>query len=140
MSSGVESAALIEPWLYSRLTGDTALTAIVADRVFGPLTPDEILSPYVTFSLSSLRDIMGIGIARISVDALYLVKVVAQTTSLNDVAPAAARVEALLHGAIYDGVDGSLTCVRNNVVDYTEVSDGSPYRHLGAVFRIRANT
>jgi len=140
VSSGVETAEIIEPWLYATLAGDPSLAALVGDRIFGALTPDELSDPYVTFALTSARDIAGIGTARILVDALYTVKAVAQTTSLDDVRPIAARIDALLQGATADTPGHVLSVTRRNTISYPEVSRGVPFLHLGAVFRVEAHS
>lgn len=149
MSSGFESAELIEPWLYSTLTNDEELAeAIPAGNVYGALTPDEIFGVYVTFALLSLIDVRGVGTNRIMVEAIYMVKAVAQTTSQDDLLPAARRIDALLHGAHFDAEGGGhIDCVRETVISRAQViSDagqvrggGQSFWHLGATFRIWAS-
>lgn len=141
MSSGLETAEIIEPWLYATLSGDAALAEMVGGRVVGALTPDELASPYVTFALSSPRDVMGVGTARLMVEALYIVKAVAQTTSQDDVAPIAGRIEALLHGRSASVATGHVLAVsRRNVISYPEVSRGIPFLHAGGLYRIQAHS
>jgi hypothetical protein len=146
--SGIETADLIEPWLYSTLSRDPVLTGLLPPgNVYGALTPDEIFGVYVTFSLMSLRDVRGVGKARFSVDTIYLVKAVEQTTTQDNLVPVFRRIDALLDGAHYDGPEGSLDCIRETVISHPQViSDagqvrggGQSFWHLGGNFRIRAS-
>lgn len=141
MSRGVETAELIEPWIYSTLAGDSALADLVGDHIYGPIVPDEIDVPYVTFQLISLLDVnTAAGGYRIMVDALYQVKVVAETTSQDDIAPIAARVDTLLNVRNADTGTGFVTCIREGIISTAEVVDGQPFLHLGGRYGVQAAT
>ena len=141
MSTGVETAEIIEPWLYLTLVADEVLAGLVGDRIFGALTPDELSDPYVTFALSSARDIAGVGTARIMVDALYTVKAVAQSTSQDDVRPIATRIDALLQRGTASLPSGHvLSVTRRNTISYPEVSRGTPFLHLGGLYHFQAHS
>lgn len=146
MSSGVETIEVVEPWLYARLSGDAALAALVGDNIVGTLSDGAVVPPYVVFSHVSSRDITGTGGVRTEVDCLYTVKAVARGSSWSVVRPIATRLGVLLGGADPTVVTtsttpaGDLTCVREGIVQYPEVADGAQYRHLGATWRIRANS
>ena len=135
----METAELIEPWLWSTLTGDATFTA-ACPHVYGALTPDDPGPLYCTIAATSPRDIRGVGRARIQVEVIYLVKIIGQTTSQDDLLPAASRMSALLDGADRDVPGGHITCVREQIVSYPEVSGGQPFLHLGGQFRIWAST
>lgn len=139
MSTGIETVDIIEPWLYSTLSGDATLTGMVVN-VVGAITPDIQEGRYVSFALSSSRDIGGVGTARIMVDALYIVTVLGQTTSQDELAPVARRIDELLHGKSVTTPNGSLTCVRRDVISYPEVIQGLAYLHLGGLYSIVANS
>lgn len=147
--SGVETTDLIEPWLYSTLSGDSQIVAQVGTNIFGALTPDEVSGVYITFAMLSLRDVRGVGQSRFSVDAIYMVKAVAQTTTQNDLIPTARRIDALLDGKDVDLTGGGhITCTRETIISHPQViSDagqtrggGQSFWHLGATWRIRANS
>lgn len=137
----IETVDLIEPWLYATLSGDATLSALVAGRFSGAVSLDAIPTPYVTFSLMSPRDIIGIGGVRIDTDNLYVVKGVSQGGTWDDVSPIANRIDYLIHrpNSIMTMSNGSLTCLRENVHQAIEVDEGLQYRHLGGVYRIRAS-
>lgn len=138
----VETIDLVEPWLYSALSSDPQLVEMVGvDSISGTLSPEVLDPPYVTFLMQSTRDVSEVAGIRISTDNLYIVKAVAQTGSWDDVRPIANRISGLLHRPheVVSLPTGSLTCTRERIVQYPEVDEGLQYRHLGAIFRIRAS-
>lgn len=147
MSSGVETSDLIEPWIYSTLSADPEMQSLVGTQIYGALTPDELTGVYVNFQLLSVRDVMGIGTSRISVDAIYQVQAVDQVTTQVPLIPIARRINQLLDGANVSFNGGYLTCVRETILSRPQViSDagqtrggGQAFWHLGSTFRIRAN-
>lgn len=138
-SIGIETVDIIEPWLYSTLSGDATLNSLVTN-VVGAITPDIQEGFYVTFALSSPRDIRGIGTGRVMVDTIYIVKVIGATTSQDELAPAARRVTELIDGKNVTTASGSLTCARRSIISYPEVIQGVPYLHLGGLFNIVAHS
>lgn len=144
MSQGVETLEVVEPWLYGVLSGDAELVGMVgADNIVGTLSVGEVPGRYVVFSHSSNRDILGTGAVRTEVDCIYAVKAVALGASWDPVLPIAKRLDALLSTANRGTVTtaaGALTCTRESTVQYPEVVEGAQYRHLGALWRIRANS
>lgn len=138
MSTGVETADLIEPFLYDRLTGAADLMALVDGRVFNTFVPDDVNDVYVLFALMSALDVHAVSSGRIMVNAVYLVKVVAQTTSKDDVAPPFKIIDRLLSWVDTDRPNGHITCVRESTIDYAEVVEGQVFFHLGGQFRLRA--
>lgn len=143
MSGRAESADLIEPWIYSRLTGDPDFAALGV-QVHGALTPDDPGPLYAIISaLSPPRDVRGIGTVTLGVDSVYLIKAVGQTTSQDDLLPVARRIFDLFGGVDEDAPGGHITCVREAIVSYAEVTGaviggGQAFLHLGGQFRIRA--
>lgn len=137
----IETTGIVEPWLFATLTEDATLVALVGGRISGTLSATPLKPPYVTFLLQSSRDVKGVGGAQISTDNLYMVKGVAQTSSWNDLNPIAERINYLINrpGSTMTGAQGSLTCVREFILQEPEVEDGVQYRHLGGVYRIRAS-
>lgn len=137
---GIESASLIDPWIFSTLNGDGEIIGLVgAGNVYGALVLDPPAGPYVTYSMLSSRDIRGVSIHRIQVDAIYLVKVVSQSESKDDALPIAERCDELLNVGGVSLPAGHLICTRETTVDAFEVLEGQPFHHLGGTYRIRAN-
>jgi len=128
--------------LWATLSGDTALGSLVGqENISGTLAPELMNPPYVAWLCQSTADVTGNAGQIISVDTLYEVKTVAQTSSWDDVRAIARRLHVLLHrpGAVITVNNGSLSCNRDRIIQYPEVDGGVQYRHLGGIYRIRAS-
>ncbi len=138
-----ETVDLVEPWLYATLSGDATLLGLIGGltHLSGTLSIEELPLPYVTMAFVSARDIQGNAGSIIAVESIYQVKAVDATASWDDVIPIASRITTLLHrpGQVVTLTGGSLTIVRERILQYPEVTDGVQYRHLGAQWRIRAS-
>jgi hypothetical protein len=137
-----ETVDLIEPWIYASLLADSDLMDLVGvGSISGTLSVGDLEPPYVTFLNQDSRDIVGNAGLIISTSNLYAIKAVARTGSWDDVRPIAARIKALFHlpGREVMVPGGSLTSNREILINYAEITEGVQYRHLGAVFRIRAS-
>jgi hypothetical protein len=141
MSTEIETVDLIEAWLYDVLSHDDTLVGLVEGRVSNSLSSAPLKAPYVTFLMQSSRDVTGHSGDRISTDNLYIVKGVSQDGSYDEAREIAARISMLLHrpASRVSLTGGSLSCTREQIVEYPEVQDAIQYRHLGAIFRIRAS-
>lgn len=143
----METAVLIEPWLYSTLSGDSLINTNTGGQIYGETFPDEVSGLYITFALLSSRDIRGVGVHRIQTDNIYAVKAIRETTSKDDLLPTVNRFMSLLDGksVTVPGV-GSLTCARETIISYSQVisdsgqirAGGQVFLHLGGTFRIVA--
>lgn len=143
MSRGVETVDIIDPWLWATLSTDATLLAMLpgtdkTKSIISTLAVGGVSAPYVAFFCSSPRDINAVGGVRVDVEAMYTVKAVGEGASWSTVKALAGRVDALLHGQDVDTPTGHISCRRDMVVQYAEVDAGTQFRHLGAVFRIRA--
>lgn len=146
MSVGVETP-LVDAWIVSRLSTDATLLTMgivtgsgsVASRVFNSLAPAETAMPLIVYQTQRASDVIGVGTARIMVDTLYVVKVIAQGSDFSVHKPIADRVDVLLHGAAAVVAGGEiLSCVRTEPFSMVENDEGRQYRHLGGIFRIQA--
>lgn len=139
----METTDLIEPWIYQSISGDQELVDSIygLDHISMTLSLDEPPVPYVHVSLSDSRDIMGVGGRRIAVDALYLIKVVDATASWDDLKVASGRINALFNrpGEVFTLPNGSLTSIRDRIIQYPEKVEGIQFRHIGGIWRIRAS-
>lgn len=140
--SGIETVEVADTWIYATLSGDAALAALVGDRISGTLAESLPQTPYVTFLLTSSRDVTTFDGTVIAADCIYEVKAVGQGASWYDVTPIAKRVHELIHLGrdTATTASGSLTSVRERVIQYAEVDEGVQYRHLGGLYRIRASS
>ncbi len=124
--------------LYSKLTGATALTALLASAtsVFDGVAPRGASAPYVIFNIQDDRDENMI--SERMLDCYLLVKGVS-TSSAKEAGLLAAQIDALLH-------DGTLAVTgwrtfwlrRSQGVDYIETQpDGTYVWHAGGIYRLR---
>lgn len=139
MTSGIETVQVVDRWLYETLSGDSELAGMVGGRIVGTLSQGAVATPYVVYFLSSSRDVYTVPTIRVDTDSRYTVKAVGTGATWSQVARIAAHLDALLHGAQATTSYGTVACVRDTVIQYAEVDGGTQYRHLGAVFRVRAN-
>ncbi len=138
MSSGIETIEIISDWLFSTLSGDATLSAMVGGRVTEEPYPMEWQMPFVVFDLSGTRDVLGVGDVRIDTTSTYVVKAINKGTSWGSVLPIAKRIDALLHGKTATTARGNITCVRESVIAVPETVQAIQFRHLGGLYRIRA--
>lgn len=136
----IETTGIVEPWLWATLTEDAVLSDLAAE-ISGTLSPTQLATPYVTFLMQSTRDVQGVAGVRISTDNLYVVKAVDRSSSWDLAEQVASRIDYLIHrpNAVMESGSGSLTCVREQIVQYPEADGGQQYRHLGGIYRIRAS-
>lgn len=143
-SSGIETVDVIDPWLYATLSSDPELQELLGgdDRI-GPGLTDFARGAgdlWLTWNSQAPRDVRAVGKVRVWIDALYTVKAVGRTASFGTVAPVARRIDLLLDGASATTETGELSCIRESIVQYPELSNSTQFRHLGAVYRFRANS
>lgn len=137
----IETIDIADAWLYATLSADTQLMDLVDGRITGTLGAVTLAAPYVHFMLSSTLDVNGVGGARISTDNLYIAKGVSQGSTWDDVSPIARRIDYLIHrpNSVMMQGSGSLSCIRERILQVPEVDGGLQYRHLGGYYRIRAS-
>lgn len=132
----------IERWLYTVLSSDGALTAVVSTRIYADRIPQDVASPYpcVVFGHLSARDLMGVGAFRIWANSLYVIRAIDETESFaGNVKTAADRIDAVLHAASGSNVDGEIfACTRESPFRMSEETDGRVFQHLGGQYRILA--
>lgn len=138
MTVGLETVAA-EQWLYSVLANDATLTsALGASRIYSTVVPPDGVFPCVLFALQDPRDFLKSGPYRVWTTALYVVRVIGQTTSYSPLTTAAARLDALLRAASGTVALGTVWgCVRERPYSTFELdSGGKQYRHLGGIYRV----
>jgi hypothetical protein len=140
MSTGIEVVQIVDRWLWETFTGDATLMTATGGRITTDEYPEEWPNPLLTYQMSSSRDILGVGGERISTNNLYEIKAVDQGSTYQRITPIAARVDTLLHKARVSTAYGNLTCQREFAIRYPESRQGVRYRHLGAMYRILADS
>ena len=136
---------LIDAWVQARL----ASFAIELDEEDAGLStrvyPDFALPgaqyPFIIFQCQSPpRDVRGVGVTRVMVDTLYVVKAVAQVDSYAPLQGIAHIIDKALTSPEGSVVDDGLvfTSVREEGFNLVEVEQGTQFRHLGGQFKIQA--
>lgn len=133
----------IDRWLFTTLTGDAALTAVIGTKVYADIvwqaTPP-IEPPYAIYSMLSGVDLRVVGPYRVWSDCLYIVKMVAESNTFAGVLKTGAdRIEAVINVKSGSNVDGIVdNCYRVQPLRLAEPPvNGRIYRQLGGIYRIR---
>ncbi len=131
-----------EQWLYSVLSGDAALAALVGTRIYGYVAPTGSASPFVIYSHQGSHDVRGVGAVRILNSMVYQVKGVGQGSSMSAVKAIADRIDALLHATSGTTDDGRiLSCVREQTISYVEIDpSGMRWDHCGGLYRLQVQS
>jgi hypothetical protein len=133
-----DPTAICDAWLYTELTGDATLMALITG-VYADIAPEGTALPYVVFSLQTARDRMTIEGNTILTGGTYIVKAITDEPSYATVATIMARVHTLLHQANGTGAGGTvIECVRESVFHYVErvAETNKLYRHLGGLYTL----
>lgn len=126
-----------DQWLYSQLSADTTLSALVGVRIYSYVAPAGTPTPFVIYAYQGGQDVAEVGNHRIFNSGLYQVKAVNQGLSMAEIAPVAHRIDEILHRSSGGVVGGSiLACVREQSISYVEHGNGVRYNHLGGIYRI----
>lgn len=120
-------------WLYSVLTSDTALQALVSDRVFEDQAQLDTVFPFVVFQFINGINVSSASVDKIMDDEVWMVKAVAKGNDYTVLEPIDTRIGELLHKASGTGVIG---CSQENQFRFSELDNGEIYKHLGHYYRI----
>lgn len=132
MATTIETARAYA-WLYSTLTGDATLQALVGTRVYRDVAPAAASYPLVVFSLQAGTDLMVVGATRVWSNLVCVVRAVGLAQTYATLQQIASRIDELLHAAVGTDV---LMCVREVPIDYTETDYGESYAHVGGQYRL----
>lgn len=141
---GAESV-LCDDWIVQQLatvaTDLNALYAGLASRIYVDVAPDDVAWPVIVFQCQTPpRDIRGVGVSRVMVDTLYVVKAIAQSDTYAPLRDVARVIDAAMTqaapSAINDGL--VLSSIRQNEFRLATQEKGSQYRHLGGEFQMYA--
>lgn len=130
---------VIDRFLHNTLTTDAGVTALVDDRVFGYVVPEGEPFPAIVFQYMGGIDVRVSGAKTLAVNAVYLVKAVAQGSSFSG----ADAIAKALHNALQaaSGVDAGgyvYSVVRESPFSLVTVEDKVRYNHRGGLYRILA--
>lgn len=145
MSAGLETYQTAI-WLRSTLAAGTALCALVggtaSPRIYPDFIPQGVEGDSVIYSVLGATDETVCPGTAAAVRTEFLVKAVVQDSSYSRCADIMAQAHPLIaaqRGTVYAGTVPQmyvLQCVREEGVQYFEVTDGKRYAHLGGRYRI----
>lgn len=133
---------IADQFIYGRLAGDSTLANLVggtaSPRIYADIAPDGAATPFIVFQNQSAVDSQGIGAIRIMVDALYVVRGVAPSSTYGGVLTQIDdRIDTLLHDvAGTAGTGRVIASYREAPFRLTEQRDGKVWRHLGGIYRL----
>lgn len=131
-----DETIVADTWIYSTLTGDSALMGEVTG-VHSTSRPRDSDLPAVIFDWIAGSDITYINGIRVWHSGVWVVKAVAATTSWADLQAAAERIDVLLHRQSGTAAGGTVFTATREAPHRQAYSDeGVSYRELGGRFRI----
>lgn len=137
----------ISQFILDALLSSPRVTALVGQRIFEDVAPEDESYPFILFSQSSPGQTLGqIGTCeRVAVQPLYLVKAVSRSASFDEADRIKAALDAALtgaHGTVQ--FEGEVVKVKavHQVAPHrrTEPEDGTLYRHAGGFYRLMAHS
>lgn len=133
-------------WIYTRLAGTSAVTAIVgsgsAARIYADVAPPGAAWPFVIFQHQGSVDVTGQNPGtRVLVSSLWTIKAVGRGESYAALATLADAIDTAMQGAAGTADDATIySCVREQPIQFAELDDsttpGEQWRHLGALWRV----
>jgi len=137
----ISDSSELDAAVINLLSGDSTLAGLLADGVYFDVAPPNAKQFAVVSIIDELDDDDFQG--RAFEDVLYLIKVVElSTVPVKNIKPAAARIDQLLHRAMFTATGyGSITGRREQRVRLTEVDDVDKsirWLHRGGQYRLMA--
>lgn len=128
----------IRQGLYSLLTGDTAVAALVSDRVYHQRAPRDSAFPYIIFGRNndSTDWCLDGGDAGRTDREVWMVKAVDRGESSSTVEEIAEALDDALNDAPLTAIPGLLLLRRQGGIDYPEDDGADVYWHRGAMYRL----
>jgi hypothetical protein len=142
------STNAIKRAVYGKLSGDTALTNIMAaagsvpapgftKAIYYQVAPESATFPYVLFNKQSGVPTEAFNDPSAYDTDLWLVKGVDRSTSADTAEAIGDRIQTLLNDGTLSISGGALLYLRRQSdVDYGEVSEGVQYHHSGSLYRL----
>jgi hypothetical protein len=136
--AGIETAQVLA-WLYTTLSGDSALTSAAPGGIWRNLANPGASTPYVIMNLQSSADVITANAYRLFDRGTFHIKAVGPATAFSSIVTAANRIDALLgraSGPITSGSNTILACYRTQTIEMGEIINGEAWDHLGGLFEI----
>lgn len=139
-AGGYVETLIADKWLYSELSGDASLTAMLGvypQQIWHHLASEQAVWPFIVFNLQGERDVIGIGGARIMTEMIYSVRVIGEIAALSTLRPIARQIDLLLHNSTGVTEDGTvMACVRQSPLETAELRAGKQWLGVGGLYKI----
>jgi hypothetical protein len=130
--------------LYGKLAGDSTLNGLLASpptgwskSIFYQVAPETARFPFIVFSKQSGVPTESFGDPSAIENDVWLVKAIDSDSTADDAEAIQARIATLLNDATLSISGAALLYLRRQSdVDYSEVSDGTTYRHAGSLYKL----
>jgi hypothetical protein len=128
-------------YLYSTLSVDNTLTALVPGGVWRGLADPGTTTPFIIIAHQAGTDSIAFGGVRALTSMLYQAKVVGPANNSANLATAAARLDTLITTAVPIGISGGLikSCYREQPLLVDETVTGDKWANIGGLYRIRVS-
>lgn len=129
-------------WIYEKLIAASGVTALIGQRAYESLAPQDTALPCVVFSLSHGVAVQATGgCGRLLVEEDWLVKGIAESGGYVSADAISVQVDGALNAQSGSVVIGSVTYTiqgvfKDDPVRYMEVHAGKRIFHSGGVYRI----
>lgn len=133
--SAATAPALAESYIYTTLSGDATLMALVTG-IYSTVAPEGSTYPFIVFASLAGTDVQEFGPLRTMSQQLYAIKAISNTPSLGVLDTALARVDALLQGKQVSLPGGYvLGARRERTMVLGDPDAGVSYRQMIAIYR-----
>lgn len=131
--------ASVDQWIYDTFHSDLQLNTAVSGRIYGNLAPQGSAFPMVIFSFLGGSDKIQTFRTRFT-NAIYLVRAITHSSSINGIRSIADRVDELLavpeQGVFVNDILIS-TVIREQPHERFDLENGVPTVYLGGFYRFR---
>lgn len=134
--------AVVDRWLWQRLTGDVTLASLVGDRIYPDVAPTEARYPFVIVSQATGHDRLTADGARVLFEGVWNVRVVGQGQGFGGLIPIADAIDAALHRQSGVLAEGEVyECVREEALRLPPAPElGVLSYQIVQLFRVRCRS
>jgi hypothetical protein len=128
----MNNAADAEFWAVTRLMANTAVAALVGNRIYSPMALAGAKMPMIVVAHQSGTDVIGVGVKRILSHFDLSIRAVGSMEQISQLADIADAIDEAL--VIGDGSD--VGCSRSIPLAYSSKEGGMTYRNIGGIYRL----
>lgn len=117
-----------------------ALSSVGVTGVYDRLAPANAIYPFVVWQSQSIRDVGGVGPGRWMLEAIYIIKAIAEVNSFEPLKPIVQAIDTIVEGVTEFPFAGGYVNGTQRIEPFqlVEFDDGHEVRHFGGQYRIYA--